>query len=179
MLAAKTLKRKALAAVSIVLSLQMAPLWLNWIPVGELGKKLEGVAFAAKKKKLSEAKLKKALEPLLPQVQKLWLKQQANGLFTFKDQKALEALLSQWSEMLESAPKSALLWRPTYQLAVLLDKRDRAEEAYELYTWVQSESQNKTLALLAKKRILSLEKQHPENLGSGELSLASATNGKS
>jgi hypothetical protein len=115
------------------------------------------VAWAKKK---SAAKVKKELEPLDKTLQKLRVKVQAHGLFSSDDAKALETLQSQFTQLMEDAPGQPLMMRPVYQLAVLLEKRERYLEAYEAYYFVGLHFNETMFGRLSRSRVSQLSKAH-------------------
>lgn len=128
----------------------LAPLGLGWRTP------------AAWAKKKSAAKVKKELEPLDKVLQKLRVKVQAHGLFSSDDAKALETLQSQFTQLMEEAPGQALMMRPVYQLAVLLEKRERYLEAYEAYYFVGLHFNETMFGRLSRSRLAQLSKAHQE-----------------
>jgi hypothetical protein len=123
------------------------------------------VVFAAKKKsKKADTELQAKLDPLLKQLQTLRLALQNRKLFSYKDLQTLDSLQSDLALMAAETPGSPLLARPLFQLAQVLEQRERWLEAYEFYSLVNKEFNGLPVAALAEKSMKRLSGAHGDLL---------------
>jgi hypothetical protein len=121
----------------------------------------ESVVFAAKKKsKKADIELQAKLDPLLKQLQTLRLALQNRKLFSYKDLQALDSVQAELAMMAAEMPGSPLLARPLFQLAQVLEQRERWLDAYEFYSLVNTGFNGLPIAQLAEKSMKRLSTAH-------------------
>ncbi len=124
-------------------------------------------ANAKKKKKevdpQAEAKLKEGLEPLSESLNKLLIKIQSRYLFSPEDSGELADIRYKLMELMKKHPKNKQMVQPVYQAAVLYQKRELYDEAYELYTFLSSSFPDNPYGLRANSEIRSMKRLLGDN----------------
>ncbi len=124
-------------------------------------------ADAKKKKKVvdpqAEEKLKKGLEPLSDSLSKLLIKIQSRYLFSPEDSGELADIRYKLMALMKEHPKNKQMVQPVYQAAVLYQKRELYDEAYELYTFLSSTFPENPYGLRSTSEIRTMKRLLGEN----------------
>jgi hypothetical protein len=117
-----------------------------------------------KKPKINEDEVKSAIEPVQTDVRALMGKIQSRLLFTPEDNGKLDELKWQLMDLMALYGKSNLLAQPVYQAAVLFESRERLNDAYDMYQFVESTYPEEPVATRAGFKRHKLEQRFGSDL---------------
>lgn len=118
----------------------------------------------AKKKKggvdpAAEAKLKETLDGLTPTLSKLLGKIQSRYLFSPEDSGQLADIRYKLMDLMQQSPKNPLLIQPVYQAAVLSQKREAYDDAFEMFSFLAANFPDNQYGLRAQGEIQAMKRQ--------------------
>lgn len=117
-----------------------------------------------KKAKINEEEVKAALEPVQTDVRALLSKVQTRLLLTPEDSGKLDELKWQLMDLMAMYGKSNLLAQPLYQAAVLFEHRERLNDAYDMYQFVETSYPDVPVATRAGFKRQKLEQRFGADL---------------
>lgn len=117
-----------------------------------------------KKPKINEEEVKSAIEPVQTDVRALMGKIQSRLLFTPEDNGKLDELKWQLMDLMALYGKSNLLAQPLYQAAVLFETRERLNDAYDMYQFVETTYPEEVVATRAGFKRHKLEQRFGSDL---------------
>ncbi len=113
-----------------------------------------------KKPKINEEEVKAAIEPVQKTVLELTKKIQTRLLITPEENGQLDDVKWQLMDLMAQYAKSNLIVQPVYQAAVLFERREYHQDAYDMYTFLEDNHPENPVTQRAKLNKYKLEKRY-------------------
>lgn len=125
----------------------------------------------------ADAEVKKGIEPINAQLDKLIIKVQSRALLSPKEAGELAELKYKLMDIMNQYPQNALLARPVYQAGILFYERESYNDAYELFNYLAQGYPANPYGTKAKGQIQQLEKRFGADYFAVEASAAAGAAG--
>lgn len=123
----------------------------------------------------ADAEVKKGIDPINEQLDKLIIKVQSRALLSPKEAGELAELKYKLMDIMNQYPQNALLARPVYQAGVLFFERESYNDAYELFNYLAQGYPGNPYGTKAKSQIQQLEKRFGADYFPVEVSVPAAS----
>jgi hypothetical protein len=121
---------------------------------------IDPVAMAKKKAPTGpDAEAQKDLEPVTQELAPLVKKGMARGLFSADDVDKLDTIKYQLMDIMTDYPKASPVAKPVFQMAQVLESRERYDDAYDFYNYVATQYASTPYGMQAKVQIARMKEK--------------------